>query len=179
MTGQQPFEPPQQPQPPYQQPYQQSYQTPYQQPYPPGPQPRWAEPMDAAQAAALAAQQSAAPVLVAIGDIVCTSQEVITPSGRAPIGGVVWSFTDLTRTSRDIPTWAVVCTVIFVFACLLGLLFLLVKEERTQGSVQIVVQGPGFLHQTQIPVFSVPQLHDLAARVNYARSLSASAASGR
>lgn len=199
MTGQPPFEPPgpAQPgaQPPYQQqpswpqnqsPDQQSYQqppqqAPYQPPYPPPqPQPGWAEPMDAAQAAAMAAQaaQSTAPVLVAIGDIVCTQQEVITPSGRAPIGGVVWSFTDMSRTTRAIPTWAIVCAVIFFFFCLLGLLFLLAKEDRTEGAAQVVVQGPGFLHQTQIPVFSVPQLQDLAARVNYARSLSASAVSG-
>jgi hypothetical protein len=135
--------------------------------------------MDAAQAAAMSAQQFGAPVLVTIGDIACTQHEVITPSGRAPIGGVVWSFTDLSRTSRVIPTWAIVCAVIFFFFCLLGLLFLLAKEDRTEGGAQIVVQGPGFLHQTQLPVYSVPQLQDLAARVNYARSLSASAASGR
>lgn len=163
MTGQQPFEPP------YQQPYpQQQY-----------PQPGWAEPMDAAQAAAFSAAPPAAPVLVAIGDIVCTQHEVITPSGRAPIGGVVWSFTDLSRTTRSIPTWAIVCTVVFFFFCFLGLLFLLAKEDRTEGAAQVVVQGPGFLHQTQLPVYSVPQLQDLSARVNYARSLSASAASGR
>jgi hypothetical protein len=135
--------------------------------------------MDAAQAAAMSGAPSGAPVLVTIGDIVCTQYEVITPSGRAPIGGVVWSFTDLSRTTRTIPTWAIVCTVIFFFFCLLGLLFLLAKEDRTEGSAQIVVQGPGFLHQTQIPVYSVPQLQDLSARIGYARSLSASAASGR
>ena len=168
MTGQQPFDPPQPP-----------YQQPYQQPQGPGPVAGWAEPMDAAQAAAMSAASPAAPALVTIGDIVCTQHEVITPSGRAPIGGVVWSFTDLSRTTRTIPTWAIVCTVVFFFFCLLGLLFLLAKEDRTEGSVQVVVQGPGFLHQTQIPVYSLPQLQDLAARVSYARSLSASAASGR
>lgn len=174
MTGQQPFEPPQPPQ----QPHGAAYQYPYPSRQPPGPQPGWAEPMDSAQAAAMAAAQASAPVMVTVGDIVCTQQEVITPSGRAPIGTVVWSFTDMSRTTRTIPTWAIVCTVIFFFFCLLGLLFLLAKEERTEGAAQIVVQGPGFLHQTQIPVHSVPQLQDLAARVNYARSLSA-AASGR
>lgn len=59
------------------------------------------------------------------------------------------------------------------FFCLLELLFLLVKEERTEGSVQVVVQGPGFLHQSQLPVYSVMQVHDYAARVNYPRSLTA------
>jgi hypothetical protein len=74
------------------------------------------------------------------------------------------------------PTWAIVMTVIGVFFCLLGLLFLLVKEERTEGWVQIVVQGPGFLHQTQLPVSSVLQVQDYNARVAYARSLVAAAA---
>ena len=157
-----------------------SFQPPFdpsQQPYQPGqpgPQGNWGEPMDAAQAAA----RGAGPVMVTIGDIVCTNTTVISPSGQAPIGGVVWSYTDMTRTNRVIPTWAIVCAVVFFFICLLGLLFLLVKEERTEGSVQVVVQGPGFLHQVQLPVFSVLQAQDYAARVNYARSLTA-AASGR
>jgi hypothetical protein len=109
--------------------------------------------MDAAQAAA----QGTGPVLVTIGDIVCTNTTVITPSGQAPIGGVVWSYTDMSRTTRGIPTWAVVCAVVFFLFCLLGLLFLLAKEERTEGAVQVVVQGPGFLHQVQLPVASVIQ----------------------
>ncbi|HWG26233.1 hypothetical protein [Actinospica sp.] len=146
---------------------------PSQQPYSQGQQGVWGrqQPMDAAQAAAL----GAGPTLVTIGDIACTDTTVITPSGQAPIGGVVWSYTDMSRTNRGIPTWAIVCAVIFFFFCLLGLLFLLVKEERTEGSVQVVVQGPGFLHQVQLPVSSVLQIQDYAARVNYARSLSASA----
>jgi hypothetical protein len=153
-------------------------QHPQQQPQPPGQpwpqqQPYWTEPVDAAQAAA---QGGNAPVMVTIGDIACTGTMVITPSGRAPIGGVVWSYTDMSRTTRSIPTWAIVCAVIFFFFCLLGLLFLLAKEDRTEGTVQIVVQGPGFLHQVQLPVSSVMQTQDYAARVNYARSLSAAAA---
>lgn len=138
----------------------------------PGP---WSGPLDAAQQAA---QAGAAPVLVTIGDIACTGTTVITPSGQAPIGNVVWSFTDMSRTTRSIPTWAIVCAVVFFFFCLLGLLFLLAKEDRTEGGVQVVVQGQGFLHQVQLPVSSVLQVQDYAARVNYARSLSASA-SGR
>ncbi|HEY3870507.1 MAG TPA: hypothetical protein VGM10_19230 [Actinocrinis sp.] len=116
------------------------------------------------------------PPLVTIGDIACTQTEVITPSGTCPIATTVWSFTDMSRTQRVMPTWAIVMTVIGVFFCLLGLLFLLVKEERTEGWVQIVVQGPGFLHQTQLPVSSVLQVQDYNARVAYARSLVAAAA---
>jgi hypothetical protein len=135
-------------------------------PWPPGP-PQPGQPPHAAGPDA---------VLVTIGDIACTSTEVITPSGRCPVGTATWTFTDMSRTTKSIPTWAIVCTVIFFVFCLLGLLFLLVKEERTEGSVQVVVQGPGLLHQIQLPVSSVAQIQDYAARVAYARNVTAGAA---
>ncbi|MFC7343000.1 hypothetical protein [Saccharopolyspora griseoalba] len=112
-----------------------------------------------------------APVLVTIGDIACTGQEVITPSGRAPIAGTTWTFTDMSRTERTIPAWAIVLTVLFVWFCFLGLLFLLVKEERTSGWAQVTVQGPGLMHVTQVPVLSPMTAMDLNSRVNYARTL--------
>lgn len=114
-------------------------------------------------------------VMVTIGDIACTSQTVATPSGTRPIGQVTWTFTDMSRTDRSIPTWAIVCAVIFFLFCLLGLLFLLAKEERTAGWVQVVVQGGNFVHVVQLPVASPAQVADYNARVNYARSLSAAA----
>jgi hypothetical protein len=110
-------------------------------------------------------------VMVTVGDIACTSTEVVTPSGRAPVTAVTWTFTDMSRTTRTIPTWAVVLAVIFFVFCFLGLLFLLAKEERTEGWVQVTVQGPGLLHVAQIPVASPTTVADLNARVNYARSL--------
>ena len=39
-------------------------------------------------------------------------------------------------------------------ACLLGLLFLLLKERRTSGSVQVSVQGPGFAYSSLIPAYN-------------------------
>jgi hypothetical protein len=110
--------------------------------------------------------------LVQIGDIVCTQTEVITPSGRRPINTVVWSFTDMSQTTQSIPAWAIVLAIIFFVFCLLGLLFLLVKENRTTGWVQVTVQGDRFLHQVQLPVSSLQQVTDYNARVGYARSLS-------
>jgi hypothetical protein len=50
-----------------------------------------------------------------------------------------------------------------------------VKESRTEGHVQIVVQGPGFVHTVQLAVSSIAQVADYNARVNYARSVSAAA----
>lgn len=116
------------------------------------------------------------PMLVTIGDIGVTPSTVVTPSGTRPVGQVQWMFTDMSRTTQAIPVWAIVCTIVFFIFCLLGLLFLLVKETRTEGHVQIVVQGRGFLHTTQLPVSSIDQVADYNARVNYARSVSAAAA---
>lgn len=116
-------------------------------------------------------------MLVTIGDIGVTPSMVVTPSGTRPVGEVQWMFTDMSRTTREIPTWAIVCAVIFFIFCLLGLLFLLVKEDRTEGHVHVVVQGPQFVHVTQLPVTSIGQVADYSARVNYARSVS-TAASG-
>jgi hypothetical protein len=109
--------------------------------------------------------------MVTIGDIICTSTEVITPSGRAPLTTATWSFTDMSRTTRSIPVWAIVCAVVFFLFCLLGLLFLLAREDRTDGWVQVTVQAPGLLHVTQIPVSTPMAVSDINARVNYARSL--------
>ena len=112
------------------------------------------------------------PVLVEFGDVLVTADSVVTPAGTAPVGQVGFSFTDMSRTTQSIPAWAIVCAILFFVFCLLGLLFLLVKEERTQGWVQIVVQGPRLLHHVQLPVWSPQQVWELNARVNYARSIS-------
>lgn len=123
-------------------------------------------------------QPGSDPLLVSIGDIGVSASWVITPSGTKPVGQVHWMFTDMSRTTEKIPTWAIICTVIFVWFCFLGLLFLLAKESRTEGHVQVIVQGPGLVHTVQLPVFSTHQVTDYNARVNYARSISSAAGAG-
>ena len=113
------------------------------------------------------------PVLVTIGDVGVGQTTVYTPAGTAPVGQTTFQFADLSATRENIPTWAIVCAVIFFVFCLLGLLFLLVKERRTDGFVQIVVQAPHLLHTVQLPVWSQEQVWDYNQRVNYARSLAA------
>jgi hypothetical protein len=113
--------------------------------------------------------------LVTIGDIACTADFVITPAGTRPVREVTWTFTDMSRTTDVIPPWAIVLAVVFFIVCFLGLLFLLVREQRTQGFVQVTVQAPGFVHAVQLPVSSTAQIADYNARVNYARSLAAAA----
>jgi hypothetical protein len=110
-------------------------------------------------------------VLVVIGDISITPTTVYTPNGSRPLSEVGFTFTDLSSTSQSIPTWAIVCAIVFALACLLGLLFLLAKENTTTGAVQVTVAGPGFVHTTTIPVSSVEQVADINARVSYVRTL--------
>ena len=49
------------------------------------------------------------------------------------------------------------------------------EERRTEGFVQVVVQGPHLLHTVQLPVWSQEQVWDYNQRVNYAQSLAAAA----
>lgn len=115
--------------------------------------------------------EQAEPTLVTIGDIIVTQNWVVTPSGRRPRREVSFSLTPMYQSGQAIPTWAIVCAILFFVFCLLGLLFLLVKEERTTGQVQVTAQAPGFLHVCYIPVASMMQVYDVVARVDYARAL--------
>ncbi|GAB3127151.1 hypothetical protein GCM10027289_04280 [Tsukamurella serpentis] len=114
------------------------------------------------------------PVLVSIGDIHCTRTEVITPAGRFPITGAQWTVADHTTSTRAIPTWAIVLAIVGAFVvCLFSLFFLLVKEDRTQGFLQVTVFGPeGRSFTTSIPVTTPHAAGDVFGRVAYARNLS-------
>ncbi|HEV2032845.1 MAG TPA: hypothetical protein VGU71_01385 [Candidatus Dormibacteraeota bacterium] len=115
--------------------------------------------------------QPAGPVLVTVGDMACTQTSVITPTGAYPLAGTTWIVANNTVTTESIPAYAIVMAIIFFLFCLLGLLFLLIKERKTQGYVQVSVQGPGVFHATQVPVSSPAQILDIEQRVNYVRSL--------
>jgi hypothetical protein len=126
------------------------------------------------------------PFLVDIGDIHCTSDEVITPVGRRPIRSVSWEFQDLTRTVRSTPVWAVLLAIFgalstpiafallmpLAFVSLSSLLFLIAKQDRKVGFVVVRVHGHGLDHVLQLPVSSPQQIAELGARVNYAHRLS-------
>jgi hypothetical protein len=111
------------------------------------------------------------PVLVTIGDIACSQDQVFTPSGAYPLVGTTWIVADNTTTTETTPSYAIVLAIVFFLACLLGLLFLLIKERRTQGYVMVSVQGQGLYHATQIPVSSPSQVAEIGQRVNHARGL--------
>ncbi|MFT3899568.1 MAG: hypothetical protein QM728_04875 [Gordonia sp. (in: high G+C Gram-positive bacteria)] len=131
-----------------------------QQPFPQQPYPQ--QPYDLGQ-----------PV-VTIGDITCTSTEVITPSGTFPIAGSQWSVTDMSMTYEKISTLGIVLAVVLLWACLLSLLFLLMKDRVTTGCIQVIVRGAnGEQHVTTIPATSPATMMDVSSRVNYVRTLGA------
>jgi hypothetical protein len=110
--------------------------------------------------------------LVTIGDIAVLPGTVMTPAGPMPLKGAVWTVTDMSRAEERLPTHAIVLAIIFFFFCLLGLLFLLMKEKRTTGHMQVTVNSGGRFHSTAIPVDSPQAVADIMGRVNYARSVS-------
>jgi uncharacterized membrane protein YeiB len=115
------------------------------------------------------------PIVLTIGDIGVTSNWVVTPNGTARVRGSQWIARDMTRTESKIPTWAIVLAVVFALMCLLGLLFLLVKEKYTTGYVEVSVQAGNLFHATQIPVSSGYQVAQIRQQVNQAQILAAAA----
>ncbi|MGW2562937.1 hypothetical protein ACWCXB_27540 [Streptomyces sp. NPDC001514] len=111
------------------------------------------------------------PLLV-LGDITVMPDAIVTPNGALPLKGAVWNATDMSRTEEHIPAHAVVLAIVFFLFCLLGLLFLLMKEKRTTGFVQITVSSGGRHHATMIPANGPDTIHWVMGQINYARSLS-------
>lgn len=114
--------------------------------------------------------------VLTIGDIGITSDNlVVTPNGTAPLRETRWIALDQSVTTQTIPAYAIVLAVIFALACLLGLLFLLIKEDRTTGYVMVTVTGPGVQHSTQVPVNSPYAVAQVRQMVSQAQSMAASA----
>ncbi|MDQ0986510.1 hypothetical protein [Streptomyces sp. V2I9] len=116
--------------------------------------------------------QGGVPVL-SIGDITVMNDAIVTPSGSMPLKGAVWTATDMSRTEEKIPAHAVVLAIIFALFCLIGLLFLLMKEKRTTGFIQVTVTSGGRHHSTMIPAMGPHTFPAVMGQLNYARSMSA------
>ena len=99
------------------------------------------------------------PQLATIGDISISQHWVSTPGGPHPIRGSIWTVTDMSRTEETISTAGIVLAILFVWFCLLGLLFLLMKDRRTVS--------------TMVPATSPQTVIGVHQMVNYARSLAA------
>jgi hypothetical protein len=113
--------------------------------------------------------------LMTIGDISISQNWVSTPTGPHPIRGSVWTVTDMSHYEETTSTVGVVLAILFAWVCLLGLLFLLMKDRRLVGYTQVTVQGNGFYHSTMVPVWDPQSVMSVQQQVNYARSLAAAA----
>jgi hypothetical protein len=113
--------------------------------------------------------------ILTIGDIGVTPDVVVTPNGNGPLAGSQWIAMDMSRTERKIPSWAIVLAIIFALLCLIGLLFLLVKEDRTTGYVEVSVRSGSLYHRTQIPVSSQTQIMQIRQLVGQAQTLASQA----
>ncbi|MFD0269893.1 hypothetical protein ACFVGY_25525 [Streptomyces sp. NPDC127106] len=107
-----------------------------------------------------------------LGDITIAGDQIITPSGTMPLKGAMWNATDFSRTETKIPSHAIVLAIIFFIFCLLGLLFLLMKEKTTTGYIQVTVTSGGRHHATMIPAIDASTFQWVMGQVNYARSMS-------
>lgn len=110
------------------------------------------------------------PIRVRLCDIACTDSQVLTPFGSYPLRGTSWSVTNQTYVTDSIPAWAIVLAIVFFIFRLLGLLFLLVKERRVNGAVQVGVQGPGFSYSTYIPVYNEVAVFQVSNSVDMIRT---------
>lgn len=120
-----------------------------------------------------AAIQAHEPVRVRLGDISVSDTRVQTPVGVFPLRGTVWTVSNLSYVSEAIPTWAIVMTILTVLLCLIGLLFLLVKERRVRGAVQVSVQGPGLSYSAYLPVYNELAVFQVNHSVDWIRSQAA------
>ena len=141
----------------------------------PAPPPEVSPPAVAQPASGLQSPDATDPIVLTIGDIGVTRNWVVTPNGTARLDGSQWIARDMTRTESKIPTWAIVLAVVFALVCLLGLLFLLVKEKYTTGYVEVSVQAGNLVHATQIPVSSQYQVAQIRQQVSQAQTLAAAA----
>ena len=116
--------------------------------------------------------------ILTIGDIGVSPDFVVTPNGSGPLAGSQWICSDMTRVESKIPAWAIVLAIIFAFLCLVGLLFLLVKEKTVSGYVEVSVRSGSIFHKTQIPVFDEVQVRQIRQLVNQAQVLAAQASQG-
>ena len=115
------------------------------------------------------------PFGLTIGDIGLTGDTVVTPNGAAPLRGSQWIVMDQSTTSQKIPTYAIVLAIVFAVLCLLGLLFLLIKEEVTTGYVSVTVRSGELFHTCQIPVSNQYEIQNIRALVSQAQTLAAQA----
>jgi hypothetical protein len=89
-------------------------------------------------------------VLHQVGNIAVTATEIIASTVRHPLAGSTWTVEDHTKVVRRTSAAGVIMAICTFWLCGLGLLFLLLKEDKLVGFVQVTVSGPGFHAATQV-----------------------------
>jgi hypothetical protein len=113
-------------------------------------------------------------VLLTIGEMSVTPTSVYTPLGRIPLRGSQWAVYDQWAVEQKIPTWAIVLSIVGFFCLtIFSLLFLLVKENRYYGTVDVTVTNGQQQYGSRIPVQSHPQVQHIYQQVNYVRTIAA------
>src|ERR1035437_4095050 len=115
------------------------------------------------------------PYLITIGDIGVTPTQIVTPNGSGALAGSQWIFVDMSRTETKIPTVAIILAIVFALLCLIGLLFLLMRETIITGYAEVSVHSGNLYHKIQIPVKSKGDVDRIRELVNKAQSLAAQA----
>ena len=111
------------------------------------------------------------PYAVWVGDIGVTPHWVVTPRGTVPLAGSQWWVADRGGWTQQIPVWAIVLAIV-LFP--LGLLFLLCKEPKWAGWLEVTVRSGGLVHTAALAVPSV-EAQNAHAAVDRIRALAAQA----
>ncbi|MEP1122437.1 MAG: hypothetical protein ABJH68_00935 [Ilumatobacter sp.] len=111
--------------------------------------------------------------VLTIGDIGVSPSWVVTPNGTAPLRESQWTVQDRTFVTQTTPTWAIVMAVLGIVFCLLGLLFLIVKENQTSGYTEVTVRSGNLFHVVQLPANSPHAVAHARQLVYQAQSMAA------
>lgn len=111
-------------------------------------------------------------VIARFGTLEVTATTVYAPAGTFPLRGSVWRCFDHWRTERVIPTWAIAAAVLGFFVVpFVSLLFLLVKEHRTVGVLQVCAWDGTHQHVADLPVGNPVQAQSIERQVGYVAAL--------
>ncbi|MGA8112758.1 MAG: DUF1707 domain-containing protein [Actinocatenispora sp.] len=106
------------------------------------------------------------------GTISVTPTSVHTPNGSFALRGSTWRSVDYWRERRVTPGWAVALAIVGFFVVpFVSLLFLLVKEPRTEGVLQVSVADGLRQYVVDMPVASRAHARAIEQQVGYVRTL--------
>lgn len=114
------------------------------------------------------------PVIAVIGDIVVTPSTVSTPYLSFPLHGSRWYVTDQWYSMTRTPPYAIVLAVLgFCLLTFFSLLFLLIRDTRLVGTVQVTVTHGAAQHVVRVAVASMADVSVVHQQINYLTALAA------